>query len=61
MSNFDLDDELKFIYAIKNVSFDGDNEKIRIVIKGKNSEDNILKQMADVYLKDIKEKIGSLN
>lgn len=61
LKSLDLDEGAKFIYAIKNIYFEGGNEGFKMVIKGKKDQDNILKQMVDVYVDDIKQKIGLLN
>jgi hypothetical protein len=59
--SLDLDDEMKFIYSIKNITISVDNRGAEVIIKGKNSSQNILKQMLDVYLKDIEKTLGEIN
>jgi hypothetical protein len=61
LKSLDLDDGAKFIYAIKNIYFEGENEGVKMIISGKNANENMLKQMVDVYVNDIKQKIGLFN
>ncbi|MBI2259717.1 MAG: hypothetical protein HYU67_12585 [Flavobacteriia bacterium] len=61
IKSLELEDNQKFIYAIKNIHFEMDNEKGKLIINGKNASQNILKQMIDVYVDDIKDKIGHIN
>jgi hypothetical protein len=61
MKSLELGDELKGIYAIKSIYFEGDNNGSKLIISAKKSNVNILKQIADVYLQDIKQKIDLLN
>jgi hypothetical protein len=61
VKSLDLDDEMKFIYAIQNISMSADNKGSELILKGKKSSENILKQMMDVYVKDIEKTIGEIN
>jgi hypothetical protein len=61
VKSMDLDDELKFIYAIQNITVSMDNAGSKMVIKGKNQKQNILKQMMDIYVKDLEKTIGEIN
>jgi hypothetical protein len=61
LKSLDLEEGAKAIYALKNIYFEGDNLEYKMIITAKKSNQNILKQIADVYLEDIKNKIGMLN
>lgn len=58
MESLDLEAEGKFIYALQNITMTADNNGSKIVIKGKNPNLNILKQIADVYMNDLMQQIN---
>lgn len=60
LKSMDLED-MKFLYALQNILISADNMGASIVIKGKNSQQNILKQIVEIYVKDLEKSIGALN
>ena len=61
MESFDVDPGAKFIYALKNIYLSADNNGSKMIIKGKKSNVNILKQIVDIYISDLEQTIGEIN
>ena len=56
----DLQDGAKAFYALKNITIEADNMGTKMIVKGNNSNQNILKQVVDVYVKDLEKTIGAI-
>ncbi|MFN5415842.1 MAG: hypothetical protein ACK5B9_02220 [Flavobacteriia bacterium] len=61
MKSFDLDEGGKFVYALQNILLTADNNGAKMIVKGKKANQNILKQIVDVYISDLEETIGNIN
>lgn len=61
LKSMDLEDGAKAFYAFESVMIEIDNQGSRMVIKAKKSGENILKQVVDVYIEDLKKTIGEIN
>lgn len=60
VKSFELEGAAKIINIVKFVSFEGDNEMARIVIKAKDGKGNILKQSVQFLLKELETSISGL-
>lgn len=61
MRSLDLQKGAKVIYAFKSVIISMDNQGSKMIIKGKNQHQNILKQVVDVYINDLEKSIQEIN
>ncbi|MGV3630568.1 MAG: hypothetical protein ACO1O6_05160 [Bacteroidota bacterium] len=61
MQSFGLRNEAKALYAFEHVMITVDNHGSKMIIKGKNPHENILKQIVNVYVKDLERSIGEIN
>lgn len=53
-----LDQEAKGLYALKNMTLEIDNQRSRLVLQGKDSSTNFLKQLIEVYIHEIEAEIN---
>lgn len=61
MESLGLRNESKALYAFQNIWITVDNQGSKMIIKGKNQQENILKQVVNVYVKDLERSIGNIN
>lgn len=61
LSSFELEEEQKIIYLIKYVTFEMDENGSKIYLKAKDGKENMLKQAADVVIKELAGKIEGLS
>lgn len=57
---FGFSDGAKALNAVSYISLTADNKGSRILIKGRNDHENILKQIVNVYIQDIQSQIGAI-
>ncbi len=60
LKSMDLQEGAKAFYALKNITIEADNLGTKMIVKGNNSNQNILKQIVDVYVKDLEKTIGAI-
>lgn len=58
LKSMGLEDGAKSLYAVQYVVFEVTNKSSKMIVRGKNPNLNILKQIADVYIEDIKEQLN---
>lgn len=61
LESMDLQEGAKMLYAFQNMTMEVDNNGSQIIITAKNQNQNILKSIIDVYLRDIEKTIGAIN
>ena len=60
LTSFELEDEQKLIYLIKYVTFEMDEHGSKLLIRVKNGKENVLKQIVDLLVVDLSEKISKI-
>lgn len=58
--SFGFSEGAKALNAVSYISLTADNKGSKILIKGKNDHENILKQIVNVYIQDIQSQIGAI-
>jgi hypothetical protein len=58
--DFMLEDEQRLIYLVKYVNFEMSNEGSKLVVKAKDGDKNIMKQVADMLIEDFADRIAGL-
>lgn len=58
LKSMDLEDGAKSLYAVEYIVFEIDNKSSKMIIRGKDAKRNILKQIADVYIDEIKANLN---
>ncbi|MCE3296957.1 MAG: hypothetical protein K0R65_2671 [Crocinitomicaceae bacterium] len=61
MESLGLRNEGKALYAFRHIMVTVDNNGSQMIITGKNPDENILKQVVNVYVKDLEKSIGAIN
>lgn len=61
LQSMGLQKEIKALYAFRDIMITMDNRGSKMVITGKNDHENILKQVVNVYVKDLEKTIRNIN
>lgn len=61
LSSFEFEGPSKLLNQLKYISFEMDNENSTLVVKSKKDNVNILKEVTDVLMKELKGKISGLD
>lgn len=60
MTSFGFNGGKKMLEVIKNASLEVDNKGMKLIIKTTNPSENVLKQIVQLYVKDIEKKVSGL-
>lgn len=58
---FMLEDEQRLIYLVKYVNFEMNNNGSKLIVKAKDGNQNIMKQVADMLIEDFSDRIAGMS
>ncbi len=61
MKQFSFEGEQKLIYLIKYATYEMDNSGSKLILKAKENDSNVMKQVVDVLVKELADKIKAMN
>lgn len=61
MTQFSFEGEQKLIYLIKYATYEMDNSGSKLIVKAKENDVNVMKQVVDVLVKELADKISGMN